>query len=177
MRASIVLVGIFSLLGVSAWVVVRWPAAWWGMAMLVLGLVPVGLGVASWMRVEPLVVVFDRAVLRRPTREWRRVMALTRQLAEVDAQLVALGLAPLGACVALELAPGIARHDPADARASLERLLAARALTLSPELRCALEQLGELLRVAAEQRARFCLLPVAGWSGLIEPNLGLHFGG
>lgn len=181
--ASVVLAVFLALLSYAWCVLWQWPSAWaWvGALMVTLGVVPFAVGVASWMRVVSLSLVFDRSVSGAddiPYAERERLrMWLTRNLAEVDAALIGLGEPPLESYVELNLASGIARHDPAAARASIERLLAARGDRLDETTRRALERLAGMLGAAAQREARFCLMPVSGWSGLIEGNLRLYLGG
>lgn len=174
------LAGLLAVL-VSSWVVVyQWPSTWVGALMVTVGVVPFAVGAASWMRVRSLRLVFDRCVKFADDISYQELerlrMRLTQNLAEVDAELIRLGVEPLETYVELKLAPEIARHDPTTACASIERLLAMRGAQLDETTRRALEQLARVLALAAQQGARFCLLPISGWSGLIEANLRLYYG-
>ena len=181
--ASIVLIAIVAALAGIAVVVANWPSAWvWvGASLTTLGLSPFAFGAIAAMRVDVVTLVFDRRVTKPdelPYAESQRLEArLTHSGHEIDAQLTALGLEPLATYLELRLGLGIARHDPSIACRNITRLLELRGPSFDDETRAALTRLARNLESAAQQGARFCMVPLGGWSGLIETNLRLYFGG
>jgi hypothetical protein len=163
-------------------VVLRWPSTWLGALLAILGLLAVGMGALLHARAptEPLTPVFDRRVPHDEAidfAERRRYMVhLLEHWSELEAAIEKVGGEPFERFLELRLDIGIARHQPELARA---QLAAAREQSMVVEDRVmarALELLDRDLDRAVRHGARFCLVPISGWSGLIEANLRLFLG-
>lgn len=159
-----------------------WPSGWMlvGAVMATVGLVCLSGVPISAMQVEQIHTIYDRHVPRTDAHsdyeEWLQLRRhLTLHCGEVDARLIELGLDPLERFLELRLDLGIARHDPEQARRSISNLLENPGMLDTTTCR-ALEMLERELANAAHHNARFCLLPLGGWTGLIENNLKLHIG-
>ncbi|WP_164014336.1 hypothetical protein [Pyxidicoccus trucidator] len=130
--------------------------------------------------------VFDRRVIRPSTLEPHvqhlHRLALMIAVEELEVLTREPGVAPLSHFVHIEgMGEGIACHEPSQGLATLDALLAALPQARPPlrdaaAVREGLEDLRADLQAADACGARFCLMPVAAWTGLAESNLGLFLG-
>lgn len=141
-----------------------------------------------WARPGSTYPIFNQKVVRArlpdsPLRDSTAAAQILTQFGgELEELAQRLGVEPLSRFLHLEgLAEGMAHHEPTRGIATLDALLrdfeSHASRFAEPEaVRGALEELRADLKAAEDCGARFCLMPVRGWSGLAETNLNLFLG-